>query len=134
MKASTNFSGLVQAFFTDRLLRQRKASPHTVAGYRDTIRLLLRFAAQRLGKVPSKLSLEELDAPFVGEFLDHLEKERGVAARSRNTRLAGIHSFFQYVSFQEPMRADQCRRVLAIPSKRYERRLIEHLKPEEIDG
>ena len=134
MKASTNFSGLVQSFFTDRLLRQRKASPHTVAGYRDTFRLLLRFAAQRLGKVPSKLSLEELDAPFVGEFLDHLEKERGVAARSRNTRLAAIHSFFQYVSFQEPTHADQCRRVLAIPSKRYERRLIEHLKPEEIDA
>jgi integrase/recombinase XerD len=100
----------------------------------STFRLLLRFAAQRLGKVPSKLSLEELDAPFVGEFLDHLEKERGVAARSRNTRLAAIHSFFQYVSFQEPTRADQCRRVLAIPSMRYERRLIEHLKPEEIDA
>ena len=134
MKASTNFSGLVQAFFTDRLLRQRKASPHTVAGYRDTFRLFLRFAAGRLGKVPSRLSLEELDAPFIGEFLDHLEKERGVAARSRNTRLAAIHSFFQYVSFQEPARADQCRRILAIPSKRFERRLIEHLKPEEIDA
>ena len=77
MKPSTNLSGLVQAFFTDRLLRQRKASPHTVAGYRDTFRLLLRFAAQRLGKVPSRLSLGELDAPFVGEFLDHLEKEHG---------------------------------------------------------
>ena len=77
MKASTNFSGLVQAFFTDRLLRQRKASPHTVAGYRDTFRLFLRFAAGRLGKVPSRLALEELDAPFIGEFLDHLEKERG---------------------------------------------------------
>jgi integrase/recombinase XerD len=134
MKASTNFSGLVQAFFTDRLLRQRKASPHTVAGYRDTFRLFLRFAAGRLGKVPSRLALEELDAPFIGEFLDHLEKERGVTARSRNTRLAAIHSFFQYVSFQEPARADQCRRILAIPSKRFERRLIEHLKPEEIDA
>jgi integrase/recombinase XerD len=134
MSAGTTFSGLVQAFFTDRLLRQRRASPHTVAGYRDTFRLLLRFAERRLGKVPSKLSLEELDAPFVGEFLDHLEKERGVAARSRNTRLAAIHSFFHYVSFQEPARADQCRRVLAIPSKRYERRLIEYLQPEEIEA
>ena len=84
MKASTNFSGLVQAFFTDRLLRQRKASPHTVAGYRDTFRLFLRFAAGRLGKVPSRLALEELDAPFIGEFLDHLEKERGVAAESQH--------------------------------------------------
>jgi integrase/recombinase XerD len=134
MKASTNFSGLVQAFFTEHLLRQRRASPHTVAGYRDTFRLLLRFAAGGLGKAPSRLSLEELDARLVGEFLDHLEKERGVSARSRNTRLAAIHSFFQYVSFQEPARAEQCRRILAIPSKRYERRLIEHLKPEEIDA
>jgi integrase/recombinase XerD len=134
MSTGTTFAGHVQAFFTDRLLRQRRASPHTIAGYRDTFRLLLRFAERRLGKAPSTLLLEELDAPFVGEFLDHLEKERGVAARSRNTRLAAIHSFFQYVSFQEPARADQCRRVLAIPSKRYERRLIEYLNPEEIDA
>jgi site-specific recombinase XerD len=134
MNVSTNFSGLIQAFFTDRLLRQRRASPHTIAGYRDTFRLLLRFAAQRLAKTPSKLSLEEMDAPFIGDFLDHLEKERGLVARSRNTRLAAIHSFFQYVSFQEPACADQCRRVLAIPSKRYERRLIEHLNSEEIDA
>jgi integrase/recombinase XerD len=134
MSAGTIVSGLVQAFFTDRLLRQRRASPHTVAGYRDTFRLLLRFAARQLGKVPSKLSLEELDAPFVGDFLDHLEKERSNTARSRNTRLAAIHSFFHYVTFQEPAHADQCRRVLAIPSKRYERRLIEHLTLEEIDA
>jgi integrase/recombinase XerD len=73
MSSDANFSGLVQAFFTDRLLRQRRASPHTVAGYRDTFRLLLRFAKQRLGKAPSKLSLTDLDAPFVGDFLDHLE-------------------------------------------------------------
>jgi integrase/recombinase XerD len=134
MSSDTNFSGLVQAFFTDRLLRQRRASPHTVAGYRDTFRLLLRFAKQRLGKAPSTLSLKDLDAPFVGDFLDHLEKERGNGARSRNTRLAAIHSFFHYLSFQEPAYADQCRRILAIPSKRYERRLIEYLTAEEIDA
>jgi site-specific recombinase XerD len=134
MSSDTNFSGLVQAFFTDRLLRQRRASPHTVAGYRDTFRLLLRFAKQRLGKNPSKLSLKDLDAPLVGDFLDHLEKARGNSARSRNTRLAAIHSFFQYLSFQEPAYADQCRRILAIPSKRYERRLIEYLTAEEIDA
>jgi integrase/recombinase XerD len=131
---STNFSGLVQAFFTDRLLRQRRASPHTVAGYRDTFRLLLRFAAGRLGKAPSKLSLEDLDTPFVGDFLDHLEKERGNSARSRNTRLAAIRSFFRYVSFQEPAHGERCRRILAIPGKRYERKLIEYLTPEEIDA
>src|SRR2546423_7305931 len=134
MSSDVGFSALVQAFFSDRLLRQRQASPNTVAGYRDTFRLLLRFATERRGKAPTKLSLEDLDVAFVGDFLDHLEKERGVAARSRNTRLAAIHSFFHYVSFQEPARADQCRRVLAIPSKRYERRLIEYLKPEEIDA
>jgi len=134
VSGNSSFSGLVQAFFTDRLLRQRRASPHTVAGYRDTFRLLLRLAARRLGKAPSKLSLEDLDTPFVGDFLDHLEKERGNSARSRNTRLAAIHSFFRYVWFQEPAHAEQCRRILAIPGKRYERRLIEYLTPEEIDA
>src|SRR3954469_7154756 len=134
MSSDANFAGLVQSFFTDRLLRQRRASPNTVAGYRDTFRLLLRFAKQRLGKAPSKLSLKELDAPFVGDFLDHLEKERGNGARSRNTRLAAIHSFFHYLWFQEPAYADQCRRVLAIPSKRYQRRLIEYLTAAEVDA
>ena len=89
---------------------------------------------ERLGKAPSKLSLEGSGRAFIGDFLDHLEKERGNGARSRNTRLAAIHSFFHYVSFQEPAHADQCRRILAIPSKRYERRLIEYLTPEEIDA
>jgi site-specific recombinase XerD len=134
MKTDASFSGLVQAFFTDRLLRQRQASPHTVAGYRDTFRLLLHFAKERLGKAPTKLSLEDLDAAFVGDFLDHLEEGRGNGARSRNTRLAAIHSFFHYVSFQEPAHAEQCRRVLAIPSKRYERRQIEYLTAQEIDA
>ena len=99
MTTNTNFPGLVQAFFTDRLLRQRGASPNTVAGYRDSFRLLLRFAAERLGKDPSNLSLEDLAAPFIGEFLDHLEKERNNSVRTRNTRLAAIHSFFRYISF-----------------------------------
>jgi hypothetical protein len=134
MRPVANFSGLVQAFFTDRLLRQRRASPNPVAGYRDTFRLLLRFAKERLRKPPAKLSLEDLDVAVIGDFLDHLEKGRGNGARSRNTRLAAIHSFFQYVSFQEPAHAEQCRRVLAIPSKRYQRRQIEYLKPQEIDA
>jgi integrase/recombinase XerD len=134
MSTGSSFAGLLQACFTERLLQQRRASPHTVAGYRDTFRLFLRFAAGRLGKEPSRITLGELDAPFVGHFLDHLETERGVTARSRNTRLAAVHSFFRYVSFREPAHADQCRRVLAIPSKRYERKLIEYLTPEEIDA
>lgn len=131
---SSTFPGLVQAFFTDRLLRQRNASPHTIAGYRDTFRLLLHFAAGQLKKVPAKLALEQLDAPLIGAFLDHVEKKRGNSARSRNTRLAAIHSFFRYVSFHEPAHADLCRRILAIPGKRYERKQIEYLMPEEIDA
>jgi site-specific recombinase XerD len=131
---SSNFPGLVQAFFTDRLLRQRNASPHTVAGYRDTFRLLLHFAAERLKKVPARLALDELDAPLIGSFLDYIENERGNSARSRNTRLAAIHSFYRYVSFHEPAHADLCRRILAIPSKRYHRKAIEYLTPEEIDA
>jgi integrase/recombinase XerD len=134
MTTHTDFPELVQAFFTERLLRQRKASPETVAGYRDAFRLLLRFAAQRLKKEPSKLTLAELDTPFIGEFLDHLEGERSNSVRTRNARLAAIHSFFRYVSFQEPGCADLCRRVLAIPSKRYERRPIAYLTREEIDA
>jgi len=134
MNASPNFPALLQAFFTDRLQRQRMASAHTIAGYRDSFRLLLRFAATRLGKSPCNLSLEDLDAPFVGDFLEHIEKERGNSARTRNVRLAAIHSFFRYVSFCEPAHADRCRQVLAIPNKRHERNLIEYLNREEIDA
>jgi site-specific recombinase XerD len=124
----------LQAFFTDRLLRQRRASANTIAGYRDSFRLLLRFAVERIGKEPSDLLLEDLDAPFIGEFLDHVEKDRGNKARTRNARLAAIHSFFRYVSLCEPMYADHCRRILAIPSKRHERKSIEFLTREEIDA
>ncbi|MDD4892114.1 MAG: tyrosine-type recombinase/integrase [Phycisphaerae bacterium] len=132
MTRHSDFPELVQAFFTDRLLRQRQASPETIAGYRDAFRLLLRFAAKRLKKEPSKLTLEELDTPFIGEFLEHLEGERSNSVRTRNARLAAIHSFFRYVSFQEPSCADLCRRVLAIPSKRYARRPIAYLTREEV--
>jgi len=134
MTKHTQFPELVQAFFTERLLRQRKASPETVAGYRDSFRLLLRFAAKRLKKEPSRLALEELDSALIGAFLDHLETERSNSVRTRNARLAAIHSFFRYVSFQEPSYVDLCRRILAIPSKRCERKLIEYLIQEEIDA
>lgn len=125
---------LLQAFFVDRLVRQRNASPHTVAGYRDSFRLLLRFAAQRLGKAPSDLDVGDLGAPFIGEFLDHLEKERGNGARTRNVRLAAIHAFFHYVTLKEPAYALICQRVLAIPTKRYERKVIEFLTPTETEA
>jgi site-specific recombinase XerD len=134
MTTSTDFPEFVQSFFTERLVRQRKASPETVAGYRDCFRLLLRFAAKRLKKQPSQLTLGELDSAFIGAFLDYLEADRSNSVRTRNARLAAIHSFFRYVSFQEPGYADLCRRILAIPSKRYERKLIEYLVREEIDA
>ena len=134
MTIPNKFPALLQAFFTDRLLQQRRASAHTVASYRDSFRLLLRFAAEKLGKSPSVLCLEDLNVAFIGTFLDHVEKDRGNTVRTRNTRLAAIHSFFHYVSFCEPAYADLCRRILAIPSKRSERRSIEFLRREEIDA
>jgi integrase/recombinase XerD len=131
---ANSFPALLQSFFTERLFRQRRASGHTIAGYRDAFRLLLRYAAERLGTAPSKLRLEDLDASFIGQFLDHLEQERGNCARTRNARLAAIHSFFQYVALEEPAHALLCQHVLAMPNKRHERRLIEFLHREEIDA
>lgn len=125
---------LLQSFFTERLLRQRQASPHTIAGYRDSFRLLLQFAKDRLGKAPSKIRIEDLDAPFLGLFLDHLEDVRKNSARTRNARLAAIHSFFQYVALEEPAYALHCQRILAMPNKRHERRPIEFLNREEFDA
>src|SRR4030067_3218423 len=115
MRNGAGFPALLQAFFTDRLQRQRKASAHTIAGYRDSFRLLLRFAAARLGKDPSDLSLEDLGPPFIGEVLEHIEKTRRNSARTRNVRLAAIHSFFRYISFYELGQADRGRQVLASP-------------------
>jgi len=131
--SSADFPALLQAFFTDRLLKQRRASPHTVTAYRNTFRLLLRFAATRLGRAPSQLELTDLDAAFQGEFLDHLERERGNSARSRNARLAALHAFFRYVAFMAPAHALLCQRVLAIPSKRFERGDVEFLAEHEIE-
>lgn len=126
------FQALLQGFFVDRLVRQRQASAHTVAAYRDTFRLLLRFAIAQLHKSPSRLTIEDIDATFLSQFLDHLERQRGNCARTRNARLAAIHGFFQYVALAEPAHALLCQRVLAIPSKRFERRPAEFLAPEEI--
>ncbi len=131
---AAGLQSLLQSFFTDRLLRQRQASPNTIAGYRDSFRLLLHFAQERLRKAPSKLMIEDLDAPFLGVFLEHLENIRKNSARTRNARLAAIHSFFEYVALEEPAHALHCQRVLAMPTKRHERRPIEFLNREEIDA
>jgi len=126
-----DFAALLQTFFTDRLIQQRRVSPHTVTAYRNTFRLLLQFAAARLGRAPSSLAISDLDAAFVAKFLDHLERDRGNCARSRNARLAAVHAFFRYVSFTAPAHALHCQQVLAIPSKRFERGIVEFLDEKE---
>jgi len=123
---------LLQSFFTERLLQQRHASPHTVASYRDSFRLLLAFAKKRLHKDPSDLELKELDAPLLGEFLHHLETERGNSPRTRNARLAAFHSFFRYVALSDPTYAHHCQRILAMPGKRHEKRPVDFLSEAEI--
>jgi site-specific recombinase XerD len=130
----TSFPALLQGFFTERLIQQRQASPHTIAAYRDTFRLLLRFAAETLRKPPTAIVIEDLDAPFLGKFLNHLENNRRNTARTRNARLAAIRSFFRYVSLNEPACALVCQRVLAMPNKRHVRRPVEFLDCTEIDA
>lgn len=131
---AASFPSLLQGFFTERLIRQRQASPHTIAGYRDTFRLLLRFASAQLGKAPSGLKTEDLATSFIGAFLEHLEGTRGNSTRTRNARLAAIHSFFRYVALAEPAHALLCQQVLAMPSKRYSRNPIAFLDRTEIDA
>ena len=131
---ASSLQSLVQQFFTDRLLNQLGASPHTIAAYRDAFRLLLQFASERLHRPPSKLRMEDLDAPFLGKYLDHLERSRGNCVRTRNNRLAALHAFFRYVSVSEPAYALHCQRILAIPAKRYERRPVEFLNEAECEA
>ena len=125
---------VMEGFFTERLIGQRRASAHTVASYRDTFRLLLGFAHDRTGKAPSKLSLEDLDAALVGAFLDHLERERHNSVRTRNNRLAAIHSLFAYAALRHPEHAALIQRVLAIPAKRMDRQLVCFLTSDEVDA
>ena len=128
---TTSLPSLVQRFFTQRMLEQQGLSSHTVASYRDTFRLLLAFAAQHIGHAPSKLQMEELDVSFIEKFLRHLEQGRGNSVRTRNTRLAAVHAFFQFVAICEPALCLQCKRILAIPSKRCEHGPVEFLTEEE---
>lgn len=129
-----DFPALVQRFFTHRLMQQRQASPHTIASYRDTFRLLLRFAQTRLGVSPQRLVFEQIDAPLITAFLDELQLRRGISAASRNLRLTAIRSFLRYASFEMPAHAAQIQRALAIPSKRCTRAQIGFLAREEVDA
>ena len=126
-----SFPSLVQRFFTDRLVAQLGASANTVAGYRDTFRLLIQFATTHLGRAPSELRMRDLDVSFVGKFLEHLEIKRSNCTRTRNNRLSALHSFFRYVAISEPALALHCQQILAMPTKRYERKPVEFLTEEE---
>ena len=122
----------LQAFFTDRLVRQRHASPETVAAYRDALRLLVCFASHQVHKLPSQLCIDDLDASLIASFLDHLERERGNSVRTRNARLAAVHSLFRYAALRHPEHAELIQRVLAIPPKRFDRALICFLSRQEV--
>lgn len=128
----SSLAPLLESWFTERLLQQRRSSPHTIAAYRDAFRLLLGFAQSQLGKTPSRLELSDLDAPFIGSFLQELENRRSNTVRTRNARLAAIHSFFHYLALREPAHSALIQRVLAIPQKRSNRPLVGFLTTSEV--
>jgi site-specific recombinase XerD len=130
----TSLAPLLESFFTERLMQQRQASPHTIRSYRDTFRQLLKFAQKRQHKAPSRLTFEEIDAPLILAFLNDLEKREGISVRSRNLRLTAIHSFFRFAAFEAPANSAQIQRVLAIPSKRFVRTLVPFLTRDEVDA
>ena len=130
--SAVTLPALIQRFFTDRLGVQMEASRHTVAGYRDSFRLLLRYASTRHGKPPVKLTVEDIDAELVADFLVHTETARGNSARTRNTRLAAIRSFFRYVAMTDPACLLHCQRILAMPNKRHVKRTVTFLDADEI--
>ena len=128
----TALAPTLQAFFTQRLITQRNASPQTIAAYRDTFRLLLAFAHDQTGKQPFQLDIDDLDAPLIGAFLNHLEQARGNSPRTRNARLGAIHSFYRFAALEHPEHARTIARVMAIPTKRYERNIVSYLDLYEI--
>jgi integrase/recombinase XerD len=124
----------IEAFFTERLISQRQASPRTISSYRDTIRMLLAFTQQRTGKAPSRLDVADIDVTLVSAFLTHLEQDRKNSARTRNTRLAAVHSLFRFAALRHPEHARSIQLVLAIPTKRHVQRDIDYLQPDEVDA
>lgn len=124
----------IEAFFSQRLIQQREVSPNTVVAYRDAFRLLLEFAHHVTGTEPCRLDLEDLDAPLIAAFLDHLEKGRGNGVRTRNARLAAIHSLFRFAAFRHPEHAALIQRVLAIPQKRFDRAIVSFLTKREVEA
>ena len=134
MSDHPSFGVLLERFFTQRLMQQRRASAHTIASYRDTFKMLLQFVHKRLRKAPSALALDDIDAPLVMAFLDEMERARGITARTRNLRLTAVHSYFRFAAFEAPTHAAQIQRVLAIPAKRFTRALVSFLSRQEVDA
>ena len=128
----TALAPALQAYFTQRLITQRSSSPETIAAYRDAFRLLLRFAREQTGKQPFELDIDDLDAPLIGSFLKHLEDDRGNSPRTRNARRGAIHSFYRFAALEHPEHAHTIARVMAIPTKRYERNTVTYLDRDEI--
>src|SRR6202795_4198693 len=134
MNTPISLAALLERFFTQRLMQQRQASPHTISSYRDTFHQFLKFTEQRLRKEPSRLVFQEIDAPLITAFLDHLEKHQRLSTRSRNLRLTALRSFFRFAAFEAPAHSAQIQRVLAIPSKRFTRTLVQFLTRAEVDA
>lgn len=133
MKQAT-LSTFLEAFFTVRLIKQKRVSPHTIASYSETFQLLFKYARDQLKKPPSQLTLQDLNAQFLSQFLDDLETKRKITARSRNLRLAAIRSFFQFLAYQLPEMHHLINQVLAIPNKRVVKKLIDFLTKDEVDA
>jgi site-specific recombinase XerD len=129
-----SFAFFLENFFTQRMIKQRQASPNTIASYRDAFCLLLRFIEKHRGKTPSRLELSDVDAPLVAEFLEWMETERKVSARTRNSRLMAIRSFFRYVALEAPTHSGQIQRVLAIPSQRQTKPLVTFFTRPEVEA
>jgi site-specific recombinase XerD len=134
MKPVATLATLIERFFTQRLIAQRHVSPHTIRSYRDTFRLLLAFAQRCRHKAPSALALEDIDEPLLTAFLDDLEQHRHNGIRSRNLRLTALRSFFRFAAYEAPTHAGQIQRILAMPDKRYVRKLITFLTRAEIEA
>ena len=130
----TALAPTLEAFFVTRLVNEKGVSPHTIAAYRDTFRMLLAFAQKRTRKQPCKLEIEDLDAPLITAFLDHLERDRGNSPRTRNARLSAIHSMFHFAALRHPEHAALITRVIAVPTKRFDRAIVSYLTAEEVDA
>jgi integrase/recombinase XerD len=132
-QTSSLIGPLLQYFFTHHLQQNKRVSPQTIASYRDTLRLLLQFVKEQSGREPSALRVIDLDAPVILSFLDHLEQQRNNGVRSRNARLAAIRTFFRWIALREPESVGLATRIMAIPQKRTDKKLVKALAREEME-